>query len=141
MEGLTNGVDKSPSLEAAKAVPKPPTTKKERGETSTSSSMMASPMSTGTEMSSSEASSTISRCNIASKSSPAKSASVVGTGGAIQKTSSAFSPRTRRSKLTLDVRSSASPQQQPPEIACPMCPHKETSAARMEEHVNRSRIQ
>lgn len=38
--------------------------------------------------------------------------------------------------MTLDVKSvSSSPPQ--PEIACPMCPHNETSAAKMEEHVNR----
>lgn len=38
--------------------------------------------------------------------------------------------------MTLDVKSAASSAPQP-EIACPMCPHKEASAAKMEEHVNR----
>ena len=83
MEGLTNGVDKSPS--EATVVPEPAKAK-EREEASTSSSMMASPMSTGTEMSSSDASS-VSRGHPTSNSSPVKSASV-GGGGAIQKTSS-----------------------------------------------------
>ena len=41
--------------------------------------------------------------------------------------------------MTLDVKSAASSAPQP-EIACPMCPHKEASAAKMEEHVNRSGV-
>ena len=81
MEGLTNGVDKSPS--EATVVPKP--AKAKESEASTSSSVMASPMSTGTEMSSSDAS-TVSRGHPTSNSSPVKSASVAA--GAIQKTSS-----------------------------------------------------
>ena len=53
----------------------------------------------------------------------------------------AFSPRSRRSKLTLDVKSTSSSSAPEPEIACPMCPHKEASAAKMEEHVNRGGVE
>ena len=42
--------------------------------------------------------------------------------------------------MTLDVKSAASSAPQP-EIACPMCPHKEASAAKMEEHVNRGGVE
>ena len=41
--------------------------------------------------------------------------------------------------MTLDVRPSVvtPPQKLEPEVACPMCPHREETAAKMEEHVNR----
>ena len=41
--------------------------------------------------------------------------------------------------MTLDVRPSAvtPPQKLQPEVACPMCPHREETADKMEEHVNR----
>ena len=44
--------------------------------------------------------------------------------------------------MTLDVKSTSSSSAPPrPEIACPMCPHKEASAAKMEEHVNRGGVE
>ena len=124
MEGLTNGVDKSPVPGDVAAG-----THKATRVTSTSSSV-ASPMSSSTGISSGSSNGAIS----ASVPSSSLAMSNRGGGGAVQRTPPALlsSPKSRRAKLTLNVKPSAAAV-----VVCPMCPHTEATAAKMEEHVNR----
>ena len=100
------------------------------------SSSVASPMSGSTEISSGSSSGAISA---AVPSSSLAAATSNRGGGAIQRASPALpsSPKSRRAKLTLNVKPSAAAAPEEEVVACPMCPHTEATAAEMEEHVNR----